>query len=68
MVSRLAARLEKNGGTADEWLRLIRSYGVLGQPDKAKAALASARKAAGADAKANANLDAIAQEFHLSAP
>ncbi|MGP0106396.1 c-type cytochrome biogenesis protein CcmI [Rhodoblastus sp.] len=68
MVSRLAARLEKNGGTADEWLRLIRSYAVLEQPDKAKAALASARKAAGADPKANADLDAIAQEFHLSPP
>src|SRR5262249_48782929 len=42
MVSRLATRLEEKGGTADEWLRLIRSYGVLEQKDKAKAALAAA--------------------------
>ncbi len=65
MVSRLAARIDKNGGTADEWLRLIRSYAVLGEPDKAKAALASARKAHGADAKAAADFDAIEKEFHL---
>ena len=70
MVSRLAARIEKNGGTADEWLRLIRSYAVLEQPDKAKAALASARQAHGAEPKAAADFDAMAKEFHLdgSAP
>jgi cytochrome c-type biogenesis protein CcmI len=68
MVGRLAARIEKNGGSADEWLRLIRSYAVMEQPDKAKAALASARQAHGGDAKASADLDAIAQEFHLGAP
>jgi cytochrome c-type biogenesis protein CcmH len=68
MVSRLATRLEEKGGTAEEWLRLIRSYGVMEQNDKARAALAAALKAHGGDAKAKADLDAIAQEFHLDAP
>lgn len=67
MVSRLAARLDEKGGTAEEWLRLIRSYGVMEQKEKAEAALAAARKAHGDDAKARADLDAIAQEFHLGA-
>src|SRR5208283_4293503 len=45
MVSRLADRLQTNGGSLDEWARLIRAYAVLHQADKAKAALADARKA-----------------------
>ncbi len=65
MVSRLAARLDNKGGTAEEWLRLIRSYGVMEQKDKAKAALAAALKAHGGDAKAKSDLDAIAEEFQL---
>ena len=68
MVSRLATRLDQKGGTAEEWVRLIRSYGVLQQADKAKAALATARKAHGGDPKAKADLDAIALEFKLDAP
>ena len=68
MVSRLAARLDEKGGTAEEWLRLIRSYGVMEQKDKAKAALAAGLKERGGDAKAKAEFDAIAQEFHLDAP
>jgi cytochrome c-type biogenesis protein CcmH len=45
MVEGLAARLEKQGGTAEEWARLVRSYAVLGDKDKALAALARARAA-----------------------
>ncbi len=45
MVSRLANRLASDGGTVDEWARLIRAYTVLHEADKAKSALASARKA-----------------------
>lgn len=41
MVQRLDDRLTENGGSADEWLRLISSYSVLG--DQAKAADAAAR-------------------------
>ena len=45
MVEGLAARLESGGGSLDEWPRLIRSYAVLGEPDRAAAALGKARAA-----------------------
>ena len=38
MVGRLAGRLEEEGGTAQEWARLINAYGVLSESDKARAA------------------------------
>jgi cytochrome c-type biogenesis protein CcmH len=45
MVDRLAARLHQNGADVDGWLRLLRSYVVLGDADKARAAAADARAA-----------------------
>ncbi|MGB0507126.1 MAG: c-type cytochrome biogenesis protein CcmI [Pikeienuella sp.] len=45
MVSRLAARLNEEGGSADEWLRLISSYNVMGQQDKAQATYEQAKAA-----------------------
>jgi cytochrome c-type biogenesis protein CcmH len=65
MVSRLADRLATNGGSIDEWSRLIRAYTVLHQADKAKAALADARKALAPDANAVASLDALARDLGL---
>ena len=65
MVSRLADRLATNGGSLDEWARLIRAYSVLHQADKAKAALADARKALGPDVGAVASLDALARDLGL---
>lgn len=63
MVAGLAARLEENGGTPDEWARLARSYVVLGEPEKAKAVIEKARQAlASASPESRAPLDAIAQE------
>jgi len=61
MVQGLADRLGKQGGSAEEWARLIRAYSVLQEPDKARDALASARKALGA----NADIDALARELRL---
>jgi cytochrome c-type biogenesis protein CcmH len=61
MVQGLADRLAKQGGNAEEWGRLIRAYSVLHEADKAKDALASARKALGA----NADIDALARELRL---
>jgi cytochrome c-type biogenesis protein CcmH len=61
MVQGLAERLARQGGSAEEWARLIRAYSVLHEPDKAKAALASARKALGA----NSDIDALARELRL---
>jgi cytochrome c-type biogenesis protein CcmH len=68
MVTRLATRLASNGGSVDEWSRLIRAYAVLHQEDKAKAALSDARKALGPDANAVASLDALARDLGLGDP
>lgn len=45
MVSGLAERLKSQGGSPEEWVKLIKAYSVLGQADKARNALADARKA-----------------------
>ena len=45
MVQRLAARLQTDGSDVEGWLRLVRSYAVLGDRDKAKDAAADARRA-----------------------
>ncbi len=45
MVDMLAARLKADPDDALGWVRLMRAYTVLGETDKAKEALASARKA-----------------------
>lgn len=45
MVEGLAARLESQGGTAEEWGRLLRSFAVLGDKARAEGTLAKARKA-----------------------
>jgi cytochrome c-type biogenesis protein CcmH len=65
MVDNLAARLAQNGGDPAGWLRLIRAYGVLHETDKAKDAMASARKALAGDEAAARDLDALALEFGL---
>ncbi|WP_425993495.1 c-type cytochrome biogenesis protein CcmI [Afipia sp. DC4300-2b1] len=50
MVDRLATRLKDNGNDVEGWLRLVRAYMVLGERDKAQAALIDARGAVGNDA------------------
>jgi len=45
MVSRLAERLTKDGSDVPGWIQLVRSYRVLGNADKAEAAIADARAA-----------------------
>jgi len=45
MVAMLAERLKADPNDALGWVRLMRAYTVLGETDKAKEALASARKA-----------------------
>jgi len=65
MVNRLATRLASNGGSVDEWRRLIRAYTVLHEADKAKAALADAHKALASNANAVASLDALARDLGL---
>jgi len=65
MVERLAARLSQDGGSAGDWGRLIRSYTVLGQTDKARDALAAARKALAGDPAGGHDLDALAHELGI---
>jgi cytochrome c-type biogenesis protein CcmH len=45
MVERLAERLHRDGSDVEGWLRLVRSYVVLGERDKARAVVADARRA-----------------------
>lgn len=45
MVARLDARLSANGGSAEEWVQLVRSYQVLGDEDGAADALSRAEAA-----------------------
>jgi cytochrome c-type biogenesis protein CcmH len=45
MVERLATRLQQDGSDVDGWIRLVRSYMVLGDSDMARATLTDARRA-----------------------
>jgi cytochrome c-type biogenesis protein CcmH len=65
MVARLANRLATQGGSAEEWGRLIRAYKVLNDSDKAQGALADARKALAGDAAGESQITALAQELGL---
>jgi cytochrome c-type biogenesis protein CcmH len=49
MTERLAQRLQKSGADPDGWVMLTRSYTTLQQPEKAKAAIESARAALGSE-------------------
>jgi cytochrome c-type biogenesis protein CcmH len=57
MVDRLAARLKQDGGDVEGWLRLTRSYAVIGERDKARDAVLDARKSIGGDAGKLRQLD-----------
>ena len=65
MVEGLAGRLAKNGQDLEGWLRLVRSYVVLKEADKAQAALSDARRNLAADPRAIARLDELARELGL---
>lgn len=65
MVEGLAARLAEDGRDLDGWLRLARAYVVLGTPDKARDALASARENHAGDAAAAARIDAAERALGL---
>ncbi|MFZ0426307.1 MAG: c-type cytochrome biogenesis protein CcmI [Xanthobacteraceae bacterium] len=62
MVDGLAARLKKDGTDVAGWLRLIRSYKVLNQPDKARTAAADAQTALAGDPAKLAELTAGLQD------
>ncbi|WP_132255004.1 c-type cytochrome biogenesis protein CcmI [Methylobacterium segetis] len=66
MVDGLDQRLAKQGGTVEDWLRLVRSRSVLGERDKALVALERARSALGSDGSALERLDAQGRELGLA--
>jgi cytochrome c-type biogenesis protein CcmH len=65
MVDGLAARLAQNGQDLDGWLRLVRSYTVLRESDKARSALIDAKRNFAGDPNAIARLEALARELGL---
>jgi cytochrome c-type biogenesis protein CcmH len=66
MVDRLAARLKKDGSDPDGWVKLVRSYRVLGDNDKAGAALADARRALADDANKLQQFNETLKRFETS--
>lgn len=63
MVAGLDQRLKTQGGTIDEWLRLIRSYAVLGDTAQAKSAAALAKAAFPGDDVAAGRIDDAARSM-----
>ncbi len=65
MVGRLAERLGRDGSDVEGWLRLIRSYMVLGEPDKARAAAGDAKRALADDPAKLLRLDELVKGLGL---
>ena len=65
MVDGLASRLQADGHDPDGWLKLVRAYTVLGETDKAKGALAEARRSLASDAGSLVRLEGLARELGL---
>lgn len=65
MVARLAERLAQDGNDPDGWLRLIRAYVVLSEPDKAREAAHAARKAVGGNTAALERIEALVKSLGL---
>lgn len=65
MVERLAARLAKEGGDEEAWLRLIRAYVVLNEKESARKAAQDARRAANGDEKRLKRIDDFVKSLGL---
>ncbi|MGQ0443988.1 MAG: c-type cytochrome biogenesis protein CcmI [Beijerinckiaceae bacterium] len=65
MVEGLASRLAQNGQDLEGWLRLVRSYTVLHDETKARAALIDAKRSFTGDPNALARIKALARELGL---
>ncbi|WP_454814911.1 c-type cytochrome biogenesis protein CcmI [Labrys neptuniae] len=65
MVSGLAERLKSQGGSPEEWMKLIKAYSVLGQADNARNALADARKALASTPDAVRQMDELSKALGL---
>jgi len=65
MVERLAARLKQDGSDVEGWLRLVNSYTVLGERDKARAAVSDAKRAHASDPEKLRRIDELAKRLGL---
>ncbi|MGI9378674.1 MAG: c-type cytochrome biogenesis protein CcmI [Methyloligellaceae bacterium] len=65
MVSSLAERLNSDGGSVQEWLRLLRAYKVLGKTKEATDAYEAARKAFSDDENALKTLEQTARQLGI---
>lgn len=65
MVDGLEARMKANGGSSEDWQKLVRALGVLGEKDRAQAALKTARAALADNPSALSALTDIARQFSL---
>ncbi len=65
MVDGLAQRLAADGSDFEGWLRLLRSYAVLGEAAKAREAAASVRQRFAAEADKIARLDGLLKELGI---
>jgi cytochrome c-type biogenesis protein CcmH len=66
MVAGLAERLKQDGSDVEGWLRLVRAYVVLGERDKANAALGDARRALAGDPGKLRQIDDFAKNSGLN--
>jgi cytochrome c-type biogenesis protein CcmH len=66
MVARLANRLKQDGSDFDGWMRLVRSYLVLGERDKAMSAATDARRAIGSDTDKRRRFDDYVKSLGLN--
>ncbi|UWQ42901.1 c-type cytochrome biogenesis protein CcmI [Leisingera aquaemixtae] len=66
MVTRLSDRLASEGGSAEEWARLIGALSILGETERARTVYAEARGAFEADAEALALLETIAAQSGIT--
>jgi cytochrome c-type biogenesis protein CcmH len=65
MVTRLADRLHRDGSNIEGWLQLVRSYMVLGDRDKALAAVGDARRAFASDPEKLRKIDELVKGLGL---
>jgi cytochrome c-type biogenesis protein CcmH len=65
MVEKLSDRLHQDGTDLEGWLRLVRSYMVLGERDKARAAAGDARHALASDPEKLRRIDELVKGLGL---